>query len=62
MLTINEIEKLPMVFIIGRGRSGTTLLQTIMDAHPTIITANESPFIINLKQKYSKINQWSAEK
>lgn len=62
MLTINEIEKLPIVFIIGRGRSGTTLLQTIMDAHPSIITANESPFIINLKQKYSKVNQWSSEK
>lgn len=62
MLTISEIEKLPIVFIIGRGRSGTTLLQTIFDANPSVITANESPFIIHLKQKYSIINNWSSDK
>lgn len=62
MLTISEIEKLPIVFIIGRGRSGTTLLQTIFDANPSVITANESPFIIHLKQKYSTINNWSSSK
>ena len=61
-LTIHEIEKIPIVFIIGRGRSGTSLLQTIFDAHPSVITANESVFIIHLKQKYSRVKIWSEDK
>lgn len=27
---------LPIFFIIGRGRSGSTLLQMMLDAHPNI--------------------------
>jgi len=61
-LTIHEIEKIPIVFIIGRGRSGTSLLQTIFDAHPSVITANESVFILHLKQKYSRVKIWSEDK
>lgn len=62
MLAISEIEKLPIVFIIGRGRSGTSLLQTIFDANPGVKTANESPFIIHLKQKYLHIKKWDVKK
>jgi len=35
-------------FIIGRPRSGTTLLRTVMDAHPQIKIPLESTFILNL--------------
>lgn len=62
MLSINDIKKLPVVFIIGRGRSGTSLLQTIFDANPGVKTANESPFIIHLKQKYLHVKKWTNEK
>jgi hypothetical protein len=62
MLTINDIKKLPIVFIIGRGRSGTSLLQTIFDANPGVITANESLFILHLRQKYQSVNIWGTEK
>ena len=30
-----------MLFFIGHGRSGTTLLGSLLDAHPNIIVANE---------------------
>lgn len=61
-LTINEINKLQIVFIVGRGRSGTSLLQTMFDANPYIKTANESPFILHLKQKYSRVKNWNNDK
>jgi hypothetical protein len=41
-----------MFFIVGRGRSGTTLLVRLLDAHPAIAVAPESLFILYLKRKY----------
>lgn len=41
-----------MFFLIGRGRSGTTLLQGILDAHPSVSVAPEALFIMNLALAY----------
>lgn len=35
----------PCVFIVGCARSGTTLLQRILDCHPDLAVANDSHFI-----------------
>jgi hypothetical protein len=48
----------PLFFIIGRPRSGTTLLRVLFEAHPNVVIPPESPFIINLYKKYSKITYW----
>lgn len=47
-----------LFFITGRGRSGTWLLKTILDAHPNICVTPESLFCILLKRKYSRERQW----
>ncbi len=39
-------------FIIGRPRSGTTLLRTVMDAHPQLKVPLESAFILNLYSQF----------
>jgi hypothetical protein len=39
-------------FIIGRGRSGTDLLVTLLNKHPDIYFAPESLFVMNLYKKY----------
>ena len=35
----------PYVFIVGSARSGTTLLQRMVDAHPQVAVINEARFI-----------------
>lgn len=48
----------PLFFIIGRPRSGTTMLRFLFDAHPNITIPPESPFIITLYKKYQKVTHW----
>lgn len=52
------LSDLPVFFIIGRPRSGTTLLRMLFEAHPHVVIPPESPFIISLYKKYGKITHW----
>jgi Sulfotransferase family len=38
----------PFLFVVGCGRSGTTVLRTILDAHPELAVTHESKFIVPL--------------
>ncbi|MDD5506795.1 MAG: sulfotransferase [Bacteroidales bacterium] len=49
----------PLFFIIGRPRSGTTLLRFLFEAHPQVLVPPESPFILNLYRKYEKVTHWN---
>jgi hypothetical protein len=53
-----DISSVPLFFIIGRPRSGTTLLRVLFEAHPNVLIPPESPFIISLYKKYGKVNFW----
>ncbi len=37
-------EKSPMAFVIGTGRSGTTLLRLMLSAHPRVYLTQEAHF------------------
>jgi len=50
-----------MFFIVGRPRSGTTLLLTILDANPHVLIPVEWPIIIKLLPKYSHIRYFSKD-
>jgi hypothetical protein len=56
-----QVSKIPVFFILGRPRSGTTLLRTLFDAHPNVATPVECAFIINMNQKYGKVKIWTKE-
>ena len=56
-MTVAEVENVRLFFIIGRPRSGTTLLRTLLDAHPNVIVPTEYPFILNLYKRYRNINK-----
>lgn len=51
--------KLPFFFIIGRPRSGTTLIRMVFDAHPNVNIPIESPFIVSMYSRYKKVNRWN---
>jgi hypothetical protein len=58
--SIEGIKKLPVFFIIGRERSGTTLLRTLFDAHHHVNIQIEFHFILILFYKYHKVTDWPA--
>lgn len=58
---IETIRNLPFFFILGRPRSGTTLLRTILDAHPNIVIPPENSNMIHLHFKYRHAGvRWEA--
>ncbi len=58
---LGKIKQTPFVLIIGRPRSGTTLLRTMLDAHPNIKIPLESPFIKNFYPVYGSKISWTKE-
>lgn len=60
-LSKEQIKNLPVFFIIGRPRSGSTLLRTLLDAHSEIIIPLECSFIVQLKKKYYHRNYWEEK-
>ncbi len=59
---LDKIKKLPLFFILGRPRSGTTLLRTVLDTHPNVLIPLENSGLIHLYFKYRKVKQWNAKK
>lgn len=55
------VSRIPVFFILGRPRSGTTLLRTLFDAHPNVAIPLECAFIINMEPRYGKITSWNRE-
>jgi hypothetical protein len=63
-MTLQELDKIrltPMVFVMGKGRSGTTMLQSILNAHPNIVGPPESRIIVFMYAKYGKVTQWTEK-
>jgi len=57
MQSIKEITRLPVFFIIGRPRSGTSLLRHLFDAHPDVVIPSECNYILALSRKYGNIEK-----
>jgi hypothetical protein len=58
---MEKMPQLPFFFILGRPRTGTTLIRSLLDAHPNVIIPWECQFILNLYPKYGKLEHWNAE-
>lgn len=46
------LKNIPVHFIVGLGRSGTTLVTSILNNHPQVLSAPESRFILYCLQPY----------
>ncbi len=58
---LNTIDRTPLNFVIGKERSGTTLLQVMLNSHPNIVAPPESRFIVMFYYKYGLIKTWSKD-
>jgi hypothetical protein len=58
---IEHITNLPFFFILGRPRSGTTLLRTLLDIHPQVNIPLENSGMIHLHFKYRRLRHWDHE-
>jgi hypothetical protein len=58
---MENTRKIPFFFIMGRPRTGTTLLRSLFDAHPNVQVPWECQFILNLYPKYGKLEYWNHE-
>ncbi|MFN5184091.1 MAG: sulfotransferase family protein [Bacteroidota bacterium] len=54
-------ENIPIHFIVSTGRTGSTLLSTMLNAHPEILSISEQPFTLNLIDGYRKITEWNTD-
>ncbi|MEZ5197423.1 MAG: sulfotransferase [Bacteroidales bacterium] len=54
-------KRIPLFFIMGRPRSGTTLLRTLFDAHPNVMIGLECPFILPLFDVYGNKTSWTEQ-
>jgi hypothetical protein len=61
MPAISKVRNTPIFFIIGRPRSGTTLLRHLFDAHPNIIIPEECNFLLTLSLKYKNIKKFNNQ-
>ena len=59
--TIEIVKNTPLFFIVGRSRSGTTLLMSLFEAHPNINIPFENPFISILYKDYAHIHNWDQK-
>lgn len=56
---MKHLKDISVFFIIGRPRTGTSLLRTLFDAHPKVNIPLECQFIIDLYPKYGAIKKWT---
>lgn len=59
--SMETLPQIPIFFIIGRPRTGTTLLQSLFDAHPNVSIPWECQFVLNLFPRYGNITRWTRE-
>ena len=51
----NPTDRMPPAFFVGFPRSGTTLLEQILDSHPSLATSGEEPLLSRLQQALPEI-------
>jgi len=57
---LEKIRKTPMFFIVGRPRTGSTLLRTLFDAHPNVTIPQEWPMLLALYRRFGKVTYWDS--
>lgn len=56
-----DTDHIRLNFILSTGRTGSTLLSTMLNMHTEIISVSEEPFAYNLYHKYKDQTDWSDD-
>lgn len=59
---MQNIDKISLNFILSTGRTGSTLLSSMLNMHPEILSVSEEPFAYNLYPKYKGVTNWDDQK
>lgn len=59
--TVEEIDRLPVHFILCTERTGSTLLCTMLNHHPAILSTSEEPFAVFFYKKYGNKTGWTEK-
>lgn len=57
----DRIKQTPIFFILGRPRTGSTLLRTLFDAHPNVTIPMEWPMLLALHKRFGHIKLWDEK-
>lgn len=60
-MEIEEIKNIKLNFILAAARTGSTLLCSMLNAHPEVISTVEEPFSYYLYPKYKGIKNWTSD-
>ncbi|HWY38154.1 MAG TPA: sulfotransferase [Bacteroidia bacterium] len=60
-MEIKQVEGIKLNFILATARTGSTLLSSMLNAHPNVISTIEEPFAFNLFPKYKRAKKWTTK-
>ncbi len=60
-MNIEQIKNIKLNFIIATARTGSTLLLSMLNMHPNVVSASEEPFAYNLYSRFGKIKKWTSK-
>ncbi|MHB8258783.1 MAG: sulfotransferase family protein [Bacteroidia bacterium] len=60
-MNIQQVKNINLNFILATARTGSTLLSSMFNAHPNVVSTSEEPFAYSLYPKYKHIQQWTSK-
>jgi len=60
-MELQQVKDITINFILATPRTGSTLLASMLNTHPNIISTVEEPFAYNLYPKYKNKKNWTTE-
>jgi Sulfotransferase family len=58
----DELDSIPIHFILCTERTGSSLLATMLNMNSSLIVASEEPFALYFSGKYGKISDWNESR
>lgn len=55
------MKRMENIYVMGMGRSGTTMLQNMLHGHSKVVAPPETFFLLHLYGKYSNITNWDDD-